>query len=953
MTIKKEPLCGLVSVCALILFSVSSLAYATAPPGTSLTGELTVTPSGAASYHLPLLIPPSHFPPNLSLQYSSQAGNGPLGLGWSLGGFSQLSRCPRVKAIDGVDDGLLQFNNNDRLCLDGQRLILVSGTYGGNNAEYRTQIDSGLKIVGKGAFSSSTAAFEIRTQDGQVMQYGQTANSRRAITPTGTSTAIPTVWALSRVTDRFTNYYDIHYLTDSSMLYPQFINYAGNTDSGKYSSRTITLDWATSTPRPDTIPVYVGKGVSAKVRYRLAGISNNVNSARYRINYTQSDAGLSTITMIEYCPDGSPINCLKIDNKYGYNKDPSSGRRISDFTLALAKFGSNHGWGSQEVHPRELADVNGDGLLDIVGFANDGVYVSFGSLYGNSFSSPIKKLSTFGTATGWSRNDTFPRFVADINGDGKDDIIGFSSAGVMVALSNGNGFNNPTQWIGGFGTSSGWGSQDTHLRMLADVDGDGLLDIVGFSQSRVIVALNKRTHFESAPGFSTLAAFTPDAGWRSNNINPRMLEDMNGDGKADIVGFNSGGVWVALSNGKAFEAPTLWSSERWGPYQERECGKAIHWGSQAAAPRMLADVNGDGLPDIIGFDARFITTPNTSSDGPCDDFVIPKNIKGLRYESRPPAYGTFQVVVSLNKGDSLLPKTTPMQEMLPVALYPLREPDYEDLVSALAGESIKAFRGLHDYNNDGAMDIVLHNRFSPPQINFFGLHLDSFKSLGSETFNPSILSMNGVEFISSGSGEKFSILGFAPDGVRVGRNLSENPGRIISFKTDIDESTVLYSPLAQHQDYRKGTGSVYPIVDIPGGMTVVRTMLLPNGIGKTRSMSYGYGELRSHFDYGSLGFKWIEEWSHIDKYDIWGQASRTVKRSEFHQTFPLTGSLHRTQTQLCAPGIDPNDPPPIECQVMSQEISDWSVSETGTTADRKVYRPQITKTTKHTWDPAL
>ena len=46
-------------------------------------------------------------------------------------------------------------------------------------------------------------------------------------------------------------------------------------------------------------------------------------------------------------------------------------------TLSLSAFGPNvGGWTSQDQYPRELADVNGDGTADIVGFGNAGVYVS-------------------------------------------------------------------------------------------------------------------------------------------------------------------------------------------------------------------------------------------------------------------------------------------------------------------------------------------------------------------------------------------------------------------------------------------------------------------------------------------------------------------------------------------------------------------------------------------------
>ena len=43
---------------------------------------------------------------------------------------------------------------------------------------------------------------------------------------------------------------------------------------------------------------------------------------------------------------------------------------------------------------------------------------------------------------------------------------------------------------------------------------------------------------------SNLRHFTPANGWTSNDLYPRQLADVNGDGMADIVGFGSGGVSV-------------------------------------------------------------------------------------------------------------------------------------------------------------------------------------------------------------------------------------------------------------------------------------------------------------------------------------------------------------------------------------------------------------------------
>jgi hypothetical protein len=40
------------------------------------------------------------------------------------------------------------------------------------------------------------------------------------------------------------------------------------------------------------------------------------------------------------------------------------------------------------------------------------------------------------TAGGWTSQDTYPRHLADLNGDKFDDIVGFGEAGTYVALSN-------------------------------------------------------------------------------------------------------------------------------------------------------------------------------------------------------------------------------------------------------------------------------------------------------------------------------------------------------------------------------------------------------------------------------------------------------------------------------------------------------------------------------------
>jgi len=77
------------------------------------------------------------------------------------------------------------------------------------------------------------------------------------------------------------------------------------------------------------------------------------------------------------------------------------------------------------------------------------------------------------------------------------------------------------------------------------------------------------------------------------NVTPRMVGDVDADGKADVVGIAYDGVYVSLSTGSSFTARQLWSTY-WGPYWQG-------WPDQELLPRMLGDPNGDGQADLVGF----------------------------------------------------------------------------------------------------------------------------------------------------------------------------------------------------------------------------------------------------------------------------------------------------------------------------------------------------------------
>jgi hypothetical protein len=250
-----------------------------------------------------------------------------------------------------------------------------------------------------------------------------------------------------------------------------------------------------------------------------------------------------------------------------------------------------------------LADVNGDGKMDVVGFWNDGVYVALST--GGSFTGPQKWVNGFGLNDGWNVND-HPRMMADVNGDGKADVVGFSSSGVMVALSNGSGFTAPAQWVAHYGINQSWYSN--HPRILADVNGDGKKDVVGFYYDGVYVSLSTGTGFTSMQKW--VDGFGSNDGWDWNK--PRFLADANGDGRDDVIGFGTDGVRVSLSTGTSFMISVL---------VVNNLGTDAGWGENFY-PRTVADVNGDGKADVVGFGSYGVAVALSTSFAPLPTYTI-------------------------------------------------------------------------------------------------------------------------------------------------------------------------------------------------------------------------------------------------------------------------------------------------------------------------------------------
>ena len=217
--------------------------------------------------------------------------------------------------------------------------------------------------------------------------------------------------------------------------------------------------------------------------------------------------------------------------------------------------------------PSELAvaDLNGDGIPDLIyaDYVSDNVAVRLGRSDGTFGPEEI-----YPTAPG-----SHAVAIADLTGDGKEDLVVVNAVGddVSVLLGNGDGTFQPEQLYK-------VGSNPYTLAM-ADFNGDGVPDIVTSNRgdNTVSVLLGN--------GDGT---FGPEATFPTGKT-PRTVAvgDFNGDGQVDIVTANLGDDTASVLLGRG--------------------DGTFSFGAQKAAPApplapfqvVVADVNGDGIPDII------------------------------------------------------------------------------------------------------------------------------------------------------------------------------------------------------------------------------------------------------------------------------------------------------------------------------------------------------------------
>ncbi|WP_459782277.1 RHS repeat-associated core domain-containing protein [Photobacterium sp. R1] len=264
-----------------------------------LSGEYQ-TSGGEASYSLPIAVAPGRAgqQPNLSFEYRSNSGNGPLGVGWQLKGLSAIYRCGKNRAIDGVWGGV-NFDANDQYCLDGERLIAISGSPGGDQTEYRTHINDYRKIISVGKQGNGPAYFKVWSKTGQLFEYGVTTDSRVELP--GKNEVYK--WALNKSVDKTrTNPIDYTYAEDSKGGTHRLtqVSYEGGSVEINYEGRGDKTFSYLKGSRLNQV-----HRIQSVVTRSGARNSTQQEYTTYQLKYTSSEGTQrSLLTKIEQCANG-------------------------------------------------------------------------------------------------------------------------------------------------------------------------------------------------------------------------------------------------------------------------------------------------------------------------------------------------------------------------------------------------------------------------------------------------------------------------------------------------------------------------------------------------------------------------------------------------------------------------------------------------------------------------
>ena len=803
----------------------------------ALPGDASVDNTGSASYSMPLAVPPgtAGVQPSLGITYGSRGGNGALGIGFTLSGLSSISRMASDRIHDGLIDGV-DFDEHDRLSLDGQRLVLVSSgkAYGEDGSEYRTEIESFSKVVLHGGMNSSNSWFEVRTKSGLIHEYGNTADS--FVEPCNTNLAVS--WVLNRISDTAGNHMD--YLYDEDVQNGEHllgsIEYTGNDAAGLTPFNTVDFVYSN---RTDTSFSYM-QGARFNSTKRLEAIQFNVESNlvhEYLLEYEYGSFGKSYLASVrQVFANGDEVPATVFDWE-----DSLSGTNVwvSDAAFTPPAEITDTSGGAQKTG---LADLNGDGLIDMMWCTDSetGAYTNSGSGFVEAAG-----YADFPNSPAISGN---PFQFHDFNGDGKLDIVVKTWIQSLVYLNTGSGWTTIHTHNLPWHLSLYWSLNNDDPQKatrFVDADADGRVDFVCgpymSGDTAPLAYRNTGTEWEDSAFFPQYF-FARSISGRVKPVGVRFA-DLDGDELTDMLFHRTMGT-----KGADMNTGTNWMIT---PIAAYEPPYPMHDDDYGELGVQIVDVNGDGLPDFL--------------------------------YHRKKTDGTIEKGAYLNTGIGWATNSTTAFEP-PLVLV-------EDDTDQYDSEGVV----FVDLNGDGLVDIAWNNsvesgawinsgngwvrddRYAP----LYPLATTTGRDKGSR-----LADINGDglldQIYSCGSNEgawinqsRVPLLKKITKGWREGGEYSS-------------VTELFYKPLTDKSVYTKGTGAEFPVSDIQGSMQVVSEMSKDNGLGDRYWSMYTYAGARSHRDRGFLGFQIFES------YD---PQTRLSQVEYLAQDFPLTGVQLKTETR--------------------------------------------------------
>ncbi|PAJ71967.1 hypothetical protein CJF42_23805, partial [Pseudoalteromonas sp. NBT06-2] len=907
----------------------------------AIAGQASVN-GGSASYNVPITLPPGRngVKPNVSLNYSSRSGNGIAGVGWSLSAGSSISRCAATYAQDGFTHNVQYNATKDRLCLNGQRLMVIgTDTYGASNATYRTEIDSFVQVTQTGALNGTATSFTAKYKNGTTAYFGMSDNSR---TQHEGATA-PLSWNIEYQHDTTGNnfiHYDYSDDTDNFGVGEKLltdIHYTGNSTTEK-GNRKVSFTYA---DRSDSSSSYLAGGKSEKTQV-LANITTYYNTSKvkqYTLNTELSSASQRTlIKSISECDVSvSTSTCLPLTN-FNWHDDGATmkleplsvdGEMLYKDQFRLA-----------DVLPH--GDLNGDGVRDW-----PGIFVNAEGELTGEHDDITPCYYNYSTSTNIC-------VEGDYNQDGRTDswlnnnqklVLKYTALDGTVAKTINTNIPLPNSQLSGIVNS--------HIVNVDDYNGDGWPDIVIYevNSGGVNLMLYKHTQnhdepYVSGTSIGSMVAKSESGRGYALTSDYQFMGDMTGNGLPDLIKYDTG---VGQYYGFPQTRPIAFLVNQSTPSTGISfINRNIDLGEDESHPKPVfshfIDINGDGLQDWLGWRQDISNNEMTikfnlgngyfSDNHHLDTNVIAtqerlankKNAKERETRSTAKYSGAFKNFDINNDGipELLMPgeriyeacikkstqipantkKTFCGDEIYSGSYHATSDHgSITNINSAKNDHSIYRFKAVFfNLQEDGSITLdvkdtnLIGHAYQSSIIDAFGNGLPTmvFNHRGTDT-------IRGITFKGSASGA-FEGNENIP-GIYINRNFGTGKGVTNTDyqPTDMIKSTVngigltsefKYRPLSSDIDTATKTEVYQQDKSSPregylyfaSSMYVVQEFNQSNGIGTTNQKQYAYENAMFNTQgRGFMGFKSI-----IEK-DV---TQGLVTQSDFNQFFPYQSKLH-------------------------------------------------------------